>query len=93
MMPSVRPGLEAALDLAANEALTAALLDVNLAGVLVWPMTTLLHNRHVPFVLLTGFGSGISLPANRRGVPRLDKPFTETGVLDTRGRLCGHPAA
>jgi hypothetical protein len=56
-------------------------------------MTTLLHNRHVPFVLLTGFGSGISLPANRRGVPRLDKPFTETGVLDTRGRLCGHPAA
>jgi DNA-binding response OmpR family regulator len=40
--------LEAALDLAANEALDGAVLDVNLDGVAVWPLATLLRKRGIP---------------------------------------------
>jgi DNA-binding response OmpR family regulator len=66
--------LESALRLAKNEALDGAVLDINLAGVYVWPVADALYARGVPFVLLTGFGKGLDLPASCRRIPILTKP-------------------
>jgi DNA-binding response OmpR family regulator len=66
--------LESALRLAKNEALDGAVLDINLAGVYVWPVADALFARGVPFVLLTGFGKGLDLPPSCRRVPILTKP-------------------
>ena len=66
--------LESALRLAQTEALDGAVLDINLAGVYVWPVADAPHARGVPFVLLTGFGKGLDLPPSCRRAPLLTKP-------------------
>jgi DNA-binding response OmpR family regulator len=66
--------LESALRLAETEALDAAVLDVNLAGVFVWPVADALNARGVPFVLLTGFGKALDLPPSCQRAPVLAKP-------------------
>jgi DNA-binding response OmpR family regulator len=81
--------LEAALDLAANEALDGAVLDVNLDGVAVWPLATLLRERGIPFIFLTGFGGGLSPPADCRDAPCVGKPFKEDVLLETLAGICG----
>jgi DNA-binding response OmpR family regulator len=45
----------AALQAAELEALDAALLDVNLAGEMVFPVAEMLARRGVPFLLMTGY--------------------------------------
>jgi DNA-binding response OmpR family regulator len=67
--------LESALLLAESEILDAAVLDVNLAGVYVWPVADALHARGVPIVLLTGFGKGLDLPPSCQRAPVLAKPL------------------
>lgn len=51
--------LAAALRLAAQEAegLHAAVLDLNLAGHLSWPVAELLDRMGVPFLILSGYGA------------------------------------
>ncbi len=83
--------LESALALAETEQLDAAVLDVNLAGIQVWPVANVLHQRGVPFVLLTGFGSSIEVPATCRAAQRLDKPFNETVLLNALQTIVGRP--
>lgn len=66
----------------ANDAqLDAALLDVNVAGELVFPIATALKQRGVPFVFSTGYGEG-GLPPEWRGNITIQKPFTESTVQD-----------
>ena len=81
--------LEAALDLAAREPLDGAVLDVNLDGVAVWPVATLLRERGVPFIFLTGFGNCLSAPGDLKDVPCVGKPFKEEMLLDTLAGVCG----
>ncbi|MFL5281472.1 MAG: response regulator [Rhodopila sp.] len=81
--------LEAALDLAAREALDGAVLDVNLEGVAVWPAAALLRERGVPFIFLTGFGACLAAPANLQDVPCVGKPFKEQVLLDTLAGVVG----
>jgi CheY-like chemotaxis protein len=72
--------IEEALDLiAAASALDAALLDVNVAGRVVFPIATALVERDIPFMFSTGFGAE-NLPDEWRGRPAIQKPFTETAV-------------
>jgi len=52
-----------------------AILDVNLKGESVWPVATKLRDQGVPFVLASG-GHVDPPPAEFRGVPMLEKPFT-----------------
>lgn len=59
--------------------LDAALLDVNVAGRQVFPIAEALRRRGVPFVFSTGYGEG-GLPEEWRGLPTLQKPFTEAAV-------------
>ena len=69
------------LRMAADEAVDAALLDVNVAGRQVFPVAQALKDRGVPFVFSTGYGEG-GLPDEWRGQPTLQKPFTEAAVRD-----------
>ena len=53
----------------------AAMLDVNLAGQLVYPVAERLAEAKIPFIFATGYGSA-GLPEWLRGRPVVQKPFT-----------------
>jgi len=76
--PALR--LEPGLAMAREKPMDAAVLDVNLAGKLVWPLAGLLLEKHIPFVFVTGFGSSLEFPPAFASVPRLDKPI-QPGAL------------
>ena len=73
---AVSPRLEDALEKARTLALDAAVLDVNLAGRLSYPVAELLRSRGVPFVFATGYGVA-GLPEGLHGAPVLAKPFQQ----------------
>jgi CheY-like chemotaxis protein len=68
-----------ALQLATEEEIDAAVLDVNLAGEKVFPVAEVLTRRGVPFVFATGYGA-----AGIDGVfpdsPILQKPYPEAAL-------------
>jgi DNA-binding response OmpR family regulator len=74
--------LESAMELAGTETLDAAVLDVNLAGVSVWPAAEVLNGRGIPFILVSGFGPRMDVPESCRGALRLGKPVSDTILID-----------
>ena len=66
--------LQAAIALAHEEALDAAVLDINLDGEKVYPAAEELQARGIPFILATGYGES-TLPEKWRNQPRLSKPY------------------
>jgi CheY-like chemotaxis protein len=63
-----------ALDLLNGQRVDAAVLDLNVAGELVYPVADALTRRGVPFIFATGYGaSGLTEPYRSR--PVLQKPF------------------
>jgi DNA-binding response OmpR family regulator len=73
----VGPGsaLEPALELAtADDALDAAILDVNLAGKPVFPVADVLRAKGVPIIFSSGYGDA-GLRDVDRGAQVLQKPF------------------
>ena len=68
--------LDAALRMANDEILDAAILDVNIRGGHVFPVAERLQARGIPFALASGYGDW-ALPEAFRNQPRLTKPFTE----------------
>ncbi|HYC75544.1 response regulator [Brevundimonas sp.] len=82
---TVDEGLQMAND---GEPIDAALLDVNVAGRQVFPIAEALRARGVPFVFSTGYGEG-GLPDEWRGLPTLQKPFTEAAVRDALMKAMG----
>lgn len=79
--------LDAALRLAGDEALDAAVLDVAVRGGHVYPVAERLLARGVPFVLASGYGEW-ALPENLRDRPRLTKPFTPQELEEQARALC-----
>ena len=72
--------VEEALQVVADDPLLdAALLDVNVAGKLVFPVAEALRAKGIPFVFSTGYGEG-GLPEQWRGQATIQKPFTEDAV-------------
>jgi CheY-like chemotaxis protein len=68
-------GLEAALALArGEEAIDAAVLDVNLAGQPVFAVADALREKGVPAIFSTGYGEA-GLRDVDQGAPVLQKPF------------------
>ena len=63
-----------ALDKVANLVFDVALLDINLAGNVTYPVADALRARGIPFVFATGYGSA-ALKAELRGAPVLSKPY------------------
>lgn len=52
-----------------------AVLDINLGGVLVFPVAAILKERKIPFLFSTGYGL-TGLPEEFKGVPVVGKPFS-----------------
>jgi len=69
--------LNRALTVARDEQFDAAVLDVNLAGDLSFPIADLLRSRGIAFIFLTGYDVATILPKKFQGAPRLAKPFVE----------------
>ena len=79
--------LEDGLRKATDLQIDVALLDVNLAGKLSYPIADVLNARNIPFIFSTGYGCS-ALPETFSGTPVLPKPFEQerlaqalTGVL------------
>ncbi len=64
----------AALEAARTLELDAAVLDVNLAGTMVYPIAELLSARGIPFLLLSGYGPDAA-PTEHASWPVCSKPF------------------
>lgn len=66
----------------------AALLDIDLDGVTVFPLADALAEAGVPFLLTTGYEPGLVLPARFAAVPVLAKPYRgEEATAALRGLL------
>ncbi|UVK57449.1 response regulator (plasmid) [Mesorhizobium sp. AR02] len=83
--------LETALQLATDEMIDAAILDVTIRGGEVFPVAEKLLERGIPFMLASGYGEW-ALPDKMRDRPRLTKPFTSE-ELHVQIRALGKEAA
>jgi CheY-like chemotaxis protein len=66
--------LDAAMALAREAEVEAAVLDINVGGQLTYPVADLLQARGVPVIFATGYGA-VALPERFRRTPTLHKPF------------------
>lgn len=64
-----------------TEHIDGAILDVNLQGVLAWPIADVLLQRGVRFVFASGYDGSI-IPAHYPGVARFQKPVTVNKIVD-----------
>ena len=69
----------AALALSRSEAFDLAILDLNLGGVLTYPVADALRDRGVPFIFATGYGSS-GLKDTYTDLPTLQKPFNQEAL-------------
>jgi CheY-like chemotaxis protein len=60
---------------------SAAILDVNLDGELVYPVADLLAARNIPFAFITGYGEE-SLSPRYANVPVLQKPIDRKALQE-----------
>jgi CheY-like chemotaxis protein len=65
-----------ACEIAAKANINLAVLDVNVAGVPVFPVAEVLRRREIPFLFSTGYGAS-GLPSEFLGHQVLGKPFSE----------------
>jgi CheY-like chemotaxis protein len=86
------PRVAEALEAAGRDAYDAAVLDVNLAGDQIDPVAEALSQRNVPFVFVTGYGTG-GLAGEYAQRPRLCKPFKMADLLGTLSNLVKPPTA
>lgn len=82
--------LGVAIQLASDEPMDAAILDVTVRGGQVYPVAERLLTRGIPFVLASGFGE-CALPEALRNSPRLTKPFLSVELADALRSLFGSP--
>jgi CheY-like chemotaxis protein len=73
---------EQAITLAVEEDLDLAILDVNMAGLAVYPVADILRHRGIPFIFVTGYDPGI-IPTRYRQAPVLLKPFSYEAFSET----------
>ena len=87
--------LATAVQLAQLEALDAAVLDINIAGELIWPAAAKLQHRRVPFLFVSALTPLMIVPALFAAAPRLDKPLVQNRLLrhlsEMWGASCGEP--
>lgn len=75
--------LDQAIHLASFESdIAAAVIDINLAGELSFPVADLLQTRGIPYVIATGYGGSPSLQRRDHGaVAVLHKPFPRAALV------------
>ena len=84
-------GLAAAVELAQSESLDAAVLDINVAGEMIWPVAEELRRRGVPFLFLSAY-SQLAIPVHFAAAPRLAKPLEHNLFLRQLNGIWGVPA-
>lgn len=80
--------VSAALHPAGNEAIDAAVLDVNLRGEKVYPVAEALARRGIPFLLLSGYGED-AIPLDHPEWIACSKPFYPTDLTDMLAERIG----
>jgi DNA-binding NarL/FixJ family response regulator len=75
-----------ALALLEDEAPDAVLLDLNLDGETPTALAEALQRRHVPFIVVSGYGSRHQEPPILRDAPRLQKPVRQRELLAALAR-------
>ena len=74
--------MAAALQLAADEQLDGAVVDINIRGDKAFPVLKILADRAVPFLLASGYADW-SMPAEWQAHPRLAKPYSQHLLRDS----------
>jgi CheY-like chemotaxis protein len=72
---------EQAMTLALEADFDLAVLDVNLDGLVVYPIADVLHDRGIPFIFMTGYDSSV-IPESYQHDRVLTKPFTNQTFID-----------
>ena len=67
--------------IAGSDQIDGALLDLNLHGVMAFPVADALTARHVPFMFVTGYDDA-ALPERFKRVPHHQKPVTLKAACD-----------
>lgn len=78
--------LDAGLEMARDGAFDLAMLDVNLAGDLSFPIADVLEARGIPYLFATGYGRQ-GVRDDYCGVPVLQKPFRARDLQAAIGTL------
>ena len=85
--------VDEALLLARTEDFDAALVDINLAGEMSWPVAAVLTDRGIPFAFSTGYDIKTLLPENLRGTAIVSKPYAANAVEQCIRRIISaHPS-
>ena len=63
-----------------------ALVDVNLHGVMAWPVADVLQAHGIPFAFVTGYGAVVSV-SGHSDAPVLQKPFRSQDLEELLQRL------
>ena len=75
------PSVDNALAIIASETeIDAAVLDINLRDVMVFPVADALNARGVPFVFTTGYEKA-AIPERFAGVSRCEKPINSDAIM------------
>ena len=80
------PELLQAQDAARYGDYDAVVLDINLNGVHVYPVSDILSDRNIPHLFLSGY-SHQNIPIRYSGRPKLGKPFRREQLLDAVSSL------
>ena len=78
--------VDKALQLIEEQTFAGAILDVNLAGEAVYPVATVLRERQIPFLFLTGYGEE-AIRRDFDNMPIVKKPFTVEQIQTAIRRL------
>lgn len=84
--------LDAALRLAREAPIDAAVLDINIRGGNSYPVADILTERGIPFVFCSGYGDW-AIDKRHRDRPRLQKPFTSSDLEARMLELLGVPSS
>ena len=79
--------LPRALALIDQEPIDAAVLDINLAGTMVFPLASELNRRNVPFLFATGYADRVTYPPDLQDTTEVRKPYSEAQLLDALERV------
>lgn len=81
--------LAAAIQLAQSESLDAAVLDINIAGEMIWPVAEELRRKGVPFLFLSAYPQLTVIPVLFASAPRLEKPLVQNRLLHHLSAIWG----
>lgn len=62
-------------------AIDCAVLDINLAGTMVFPLALELRRRGIPLLFASAYAQDIPFPDDLKTAPRLKKPFSEAQLI------------